>query len=67
MGYNYCGRGTLIDAPDPRTCDYFFCAPGFNNGKGFLVQCRDGLLSLTGGRGGACSTHRGVLRPLFSG
>ena len=67
MGYNFCGRGTLIYHPDPRTCAYFSCIANLRSGSGYLVECRDGQYSLTGGHTSACSAHGGVLRTVFSG
>jgi len=35
-------------------------------GDGYIVQCSDGMYSLSGGERGACSYHSGVQRPLYS-
>ncbi|MDX6210516.1 MAG: hypothetical protein QOE24_2907 [Frankiales bacterium] len=63
MGYNFCG-GTPVVAPASNTCDYFRCIANFDNGKGYMEECRDGTYSMSGGRRGACSYHGGELRPV---
>ncbi|WP_446212860.1 hypothetical protein [Micromonospora sp. IBSANI012] len=65
MGYDFCG-GERVRRPDHRICDFFDCAQDFWAGRGYLVQCRDGAVSLTGGRRDACAGHRGVRRTVFS-
>lgn len=67
MGYNYCGRGSLIASPDPHTCSYFSCINNFFNGSGYMEECNDGMVSMSGGRRGACSYHGGEQRPVYSG
>jgi hypothetical protein len=32
-----------------------------------MVECHDARYSLSGGRQGACSSHRGVWRPVYHG
>ncbi|MEO3770135.1 hypothetical protein [Micromonospora sp. B9E7] len=59
LGYDFCG-GTRIRKPAAEVCDWFDCVPQFWSGRGYLVQCRDGSVSLTGGRSNACTEHRGV-------
>ncbi|WP_433652581.1 hypothetical protein ACQP2C_09820 [Micromonospora zamorensis] len=61
LGYDYCG-GTRIRKPAAEVCDWFDCVPQFWSGRGYLVQCRDGSVSLTGGRPNACAEHGGVRR-----
>jgi hypothetical protein len=63
-GYNYCGRGANIYSPAPDICSYFSCIGNFANGKGYMEECSDGMVSMSGGRQGACSYHRGELRPV---
>ncbi|MET8370085.1 hypothetical protein ACPXB1_02885 [Micromonospora sp. DT68] len=63
MGYDFCG-GTRIRRPAAEVCDWFECVPQFWAGRGYLVQCRDGSVSLAGGRPGACAEHRGVRRTI---
>ncbi|MHA4946905.1 hypothetical protein ACX27O_06255 [Micromonospora sp. SD19] len=61
LGYGFCG-GTRIRKPAAEVCDWFDCVPQFWAGRGYLVQCRDGSVSLAGGRSHACAEHRGVRR-----
>ena len=64
-GYNYCG-GNRIYSPPSNLCSYFSCIPSFwNQTNGYVVQCRDGLLSHSGGVRGSCSSHQGESRPLY--
>jgi hypothetical protein len=66
-GYNFCG-GNTIYSPPSSFCSYFNCIKSFWNedipGDGYVVQCADGLFSLSGGESGACSSHGGEARPL---
>jgi hypothetical protein len=66
-GYNLCGRGGHITNPAPDVCAYFDCIPNFDNGTGYMVECHDAMYSMSGGRQGACSYHRGVWRPVYGG
>ncbi|MEU1585569.1 hypothetical protein [Micromonospora sp. NPDC005710] len=63
LGYGFCG-GTRIRRPAAEVCDWFDCVPQFWAGRGYLVQCRDGSVSLAGGRSTACDEHRGVRRTI---
>jgi hypothetical protein len=63
--YNFCGGG-LISSPASDVCSYFSCIDNFPNGKGYMVECRDGMYSMSGGRSGACSDHGGEDRPVYS-
>ncbi|HEX6539398.1 MAG TPA: hypothetical protein VF155_09480 [Candidatus Dormibacteraeota bacterium] len=64
--YNFCGGG-LITSPPGSFCRYFDCIPSFSQStNGYVVECADGMFSHAGGRSGACSSHGGVSRPLFS-
>ncbi|SCL20154.1 hypothetical protein GA0070624_1929 [Micromonospora rhizosphaerae] len=65
FGYDYCG-GSRIREPAKRICDYFHCGAGFWSGRGYLVQCRDGVVSLTGGQPEACAGHEGVRRTVWT-
>ncbi|MGY3516346.1 hypothetical protein GA0070558_10153 [Micromonospora haikouensis] len=65
FGYDYCG-GSRIRRPDVRVCDYFDCGQDFWAGTGYLVQCRDGALTLTGGRPDVCAAHEGLRRTVWS-
>jgi len=66
-GYNFCGRGLVITLPDADVCNYFSCIASFWRGKGFMVECRDGEYSMSGGRSDACSDHGGESREVYSG
>jgi len=48
--------------PPANICTYFKCISYFPHGKGYMAQCRDMMVSMSGGRRGACSYHGGVLR-----
>ena len=63
-GYNFCG-GSLIYSPKSGVCGYFDCIDYFYNGKGYMIQCRDGMFSMSGGRRGSCSHHGGNRRPVY--
>ncbi|WP_433129865.1 hypothetical protein ACQPWW_05820 [Micromonospora sp. CA-240977] len=63
LGYGFCG-GTRIRRPAAEVCDWFDCVPQFWAGRGYLVQCRDGSVSLAGGSAKACAAHRGVRRTI---
>lgn len=67
LGYNYCGRGSLIRDPSPDTCLYFDCIGNWDNGKGYMEECSDGHVSMSGGRRGSCSDHGGDARPVYQG
>ncbi|RQX00180.1 hypothetical protein [Micromonospora globispora] len=64
-GYDYCG-GFRIRQPAEGICDYFECAPNFWSGRGYLVQCQDGMVSLTGGQAEPCAGHDGVRRTVWT-
>lgn len=64
---NFCGRGGLVYDPPGGVCGYFHCIDNFDNGRGYMVQCSDGQVSMSGGRRGACSYHDGVGRPVYRG
>lgn len=58
----------IIFAPNKDICNgkYFHCTSDFwKKTNGYVVQCKDGLLSHSGGIAGACSRDRGVLKPLL--
>lgn len=63
-GYNFCG-GSRIDDPKPDVCSYFDCIDNFWNGKGYMMQCQDGTVSMSGGRPGSCSYHGGNRRAVL--
>ncbi|MFB9361901.1 hypothetical protein [Actinoplanes nipponensis] len=63
-GFTFCG-GSLIRRPDFAACQYFDCIPAFPDGRGYMIQCADGMLSMSGGRPGSCSHHGGNRRPVY--
>jgi hypothetical protein len=65
-GYNFSSPGNYIYSPPSAFCSYFSCINNFPNGHGYVVECKDSRYSKSGGIQGACSTHGGVLRPLYS-
>ncbi|MBR7827064.1 hypothetical protein KDK95_12170 [Actinospica sp. MGRD01-02] len=66
-GYTYCPNGSRIYAPQPGTCSYFNCIENFSNGNGYMVECQDGTVSMSGGIEGVCSDHDGVKQTVYSG
>lgn len=65
-GYNFCG-GNVIYSPPGNFCSYFNCIASFwKSILGYVDECNDGTYSHSGGRQGACSYHRGEMRPLYS-
>jgi hypothetical protein len=66
-GYNYCGRGSRIYDPKPDVCAYFDCIDNFWNGVGYMIECNDGMVSMSGGRRGSCSHHGGNKRTVYDG
>ncbi|MCW3817793.1 hypothetical protein ONA91_25410 [Micromonospora sp. DR5-3] len=65
FGYDFCG-GSRVRKPARGVCDWFDCVPRFWSGRGWLVQCRDGTVSLTGGQRDSCAGHRGYRRTVWS-
>jgi hypothetical protein len=63
-GFNHCG-GRVIYEPPSGFCRTFLCIGNFNRGRGYVVQCRSGAYSKSGGVRGACSWHGGVARALY--
>ena len=64
LGYNFCG-GSLIRSPDSTVCDYFDCIASFWDGVGYMIQCQDDTVSMSGGRSGSCSHHGGNRRSVY--
>ncbi len=65
-GYDFCS-GNLVTAPPGNFCSYFACIASFwSFTNGYVDQCNDGKYSHSGGRSGACSSHGGERRPLYS-
>jgi hypothetical protein len=67
FGYNFCGNGAHVTSPPLNVCDYFNCINSFWNGNGYMVECNDGMYSMSGGLRGACSYHDGEERAVYSG
>lgn len=65
FGYDFCG-GDRIRRPDRDVCDWFDCVPGFWSGRGWLVQCRDGSVSLSGGQRDSCARNDGYRRTFWT-
>ncbi|MGR6317481.1 hypothetical protein Q2K19_05540 [Micromonospora soli] len=63
-GYNYCG-GSLVYDPAPDVCSWFACVDNLWDGNGYLVQCKDDLISRTGMQRGGCGDHGGTRRPVY--
>jgi hypothetical protein len=63
-GYNwYCCN--YITNPPSAFCSYFSCIGNFWNGRGYVIQCEDGMFSKSGGIQGSCSYHGGNYRALL--
>jgi hypothetical protein len=67
FGYNFCGDGGYVNDPDSDVCSYFDCIENFWHGRGYMVECNDGMYSMSGGIRGACSDHGGEDRPVYGG
>ncbi|BCJ58349.1 hypothetical protein [Micromonospora endophytica] len=65
FGYGFCG-GDKIREPARELCDHFDCVPGFWEGRGYLVECGNGKVSLAGGSSRACGQHGGVRRVVLA-
>ncbi|WP_341719238.1 hypothetical protein QQG74_05690 [Micromonospora sp. FIMYZ51] len=65
FGYGFCA-GEKIREPAREVCDHFDCVPGFWEGRGYLVECANGKVSLAGGSPRACGQHGGVRRTLLA-
>ena len=64
-GYNFCGDGPLITSPAGDICSYFSCIGYFWSGNGYMVECRDGEFSMSGGIDDVCSYNGGVERNVY--
>lgn len=58
--------GNVITNPPAGFCSYFLCISSFYDGKGYVIECTDGMYSKSGGRQGSCSKHGGDSRILYS-
>ncbi|MEU8382625.1 hypothetical protein [Streptosporangium sp. NPDC048865] len=62
-GFTFCETGRKINPPaDFNACLVFQCIENFPNGTGYLVMCKDGKVSMSGGLSGVCSSHGGWQR-----
>jgi hypothetical protein len=66
-GFNLCGNGHHVTGSDlpGSVCGYFSCINNFSNGHGYMVECKDGDYSMSGGISGACSYHHGEDKPVY--
>lgn len=64
--YDFCLGGSVIYSPPAGFCSYFLCIGNFWNGRGYVIQCRDGAFGKSGGIRGSCSWHGGNLRALYA-
>ncbi len=61
-GFTFCPEGSKVYPPADGACRVFTCIENFPNGRGHLVMCVDGKVSMSGGLQGVCSSHGGWLR-----
>lgn len=65
-GYTYCQTGgSRITNPAQNTCSFFPCIHNFSKEGGYMVECVDGKVSMTGGLPSACRYHHGVLLTVY--
>src|SRR5712691_7370949 len=64
-GYNFNPGNNIYDPPTDFD-KYFNTINYFDKGKGYVVQCNDGMYSKSGGIRGSCSHHHGEGSPLYS-
>jgi hypothetical protein len=64
-GYNFQPGDTITEPPE-EFCSYFQCVSSFWSGQGYVIECRDGKFSTSGGRPRACAKNGGVARPLYA-
>jgi hypothetical protein len=64
---HYCSQGVQVPDPPEGVCGYFPCIDNFNQGRGYMVVCNDGMVSMSGGIQGACSSHTGVRADVHRG
>ena len=58
--------GSYISRPPADFCLYFDCISSFWSGSGYVIECRDGWFSKSGGISGSCSYHGGNWRYLYA-
>jgi hypothetical protein len=66
-GYNFTIRGgKKITKPAKQFCSYFHCVSDFWKAtKGYVVECKNGKYSHSGGIHGVCSRDKGVKATLL--
>lgn len=64
-GFTFCATGARVYAPATEACLVFDCIDNFSEGKGYLVMCKDGKVSMSGGLPGVCSYHNGWSRDIY--
>ncbi|MFC3983121.1 hypothetical protein [Streptosporangium jomthongense] len=64
-GFTYCASGARVTTPVTEACVVFDCIDNFSEGRGYLVMCQDGKVSMSGGLDGVCSYHDGWLRDIY--
>jgi hypothetical protein len=64
-GYTFTPGHYIFTVP-AGFCTYFACSNNFYSGKGFVMECHDGMYSKSGGFSGSCSHHGGNWRPLYA-
>lgn len=57
--------GALVYSPAPDFCGSFSCIANFPNGRGYVIECNDGMFSKTGGISTSCNHHKGNMRPIY--
>jgi hypothetical protein len=58
--YPCATRLIYVSETPPDFCDYFACIASFwQQTRGYVVECGDGMFSHSGGRRGVCSYHDG--------
>jgi hypothetical protein len=65
--YTFFNTGTYLFAVDSGFCGYFNCISSFWKGQGYVVECADGMYSMSGGMVGSCSRHGGEYHILYGG
>jgi hypothetical protein len=63
-GFTFCG-GSYIYSPPADICSYIDCIPSFWDGRGYVIECVDGMFGKSGGIQGSCSHHGGNKQPLY--
>ncbi|MET8047200.1 hypothetical protein ABZU75_06320 [Streptosporangium sp. NPDC005286] len=64
-GFTFCDTGSKVHQPADDACAVFPCIENFRDGTGYLVMCNDGMVSMSGGIQGVCSSHSGWQRDVY--